>query len=248
MAVGRLVAMSSGTVVRAATGIESVRVASQAAFQQDADVSKSFLRRIATCTFDFARLSSARVRCGATTTTSTMFRDGVLEREVRGDEDIDSMSAGSNSRAHASRCFEAEADVGRVECNGKGCRPVYEEEPRFLSVAYPVHDEASSWSGGFPSHADLHIKIQPQVPREAKRGRQGRFLNQTAATTRSFEVALQDASHDSQHLSDFAVFSWKSLGDMDKVEELYQEALDASPDDTDILASYASFLWQCDEQ
>jgi len=119
---------------------------------------------------------------------------------------------------------------------------MYEEEAAsssFLSMACPVE---SCWQGSFPLHEELQIKIEPQISGG------GSFLSQSAATTRSFEEAMQNVSFDSQHLSDFAVFSWKSLGDVDKAEDLYQEALDhASPDNTDVLASYANFLWQCDQ-
>lgn len=189
--------------------------------------------------FDVSRFANASlVRCGSASTLTISHRDEILERE----ETLHSCP----------NVFEAEADVGRVECCGKGCRPVYEEEAStssssFLTMACPV---ANFFREDFPSHAELQIKIQPQLESQIEQQVSGglKFLSQSAATRRSFELAIQDVPYDSQHLSDFAIFSWKSVGDVDKAEELYQEALDhASCDNTEILASYANFLWQCDQ-
>lgn len=235
MAVARLVAMASGTVRAGMTSPAARLLLPQV--QEYEDVwAPSFWTKMAAPgrMFDFVRLANARldVRCRATAST-------ISEREVVQRGDLE--NAHSNSRPMNVMSFElAEADVGRVECNGKGCRPVYEDDTA-LSMAYPVHHQ-DSW-GLFPSHAEVQIKIEPQITGEHL----GLNYRSGAMTRSSFEGAMQEVSHDLQHLSEFAVFLWKSLGDVDKAEELYQEALVADPDDTDVLASYANFLWQCDQ-
>lgn len=231
--------MASGRTMRGAgSGVERELAPGTLILQQGhGEVSTSswspLWRKKAPCMFDVSRFANARlVRCGAASTSTISRRDEILERE---EETLHSWP----------NVFEAEADVGRVECCGKGCRPVYEEEAStsFLTMACPV---ANFLLEDFPSHAELQIKIEPQIEQQESGGL--RFLSPSAATTRSFELAMQDVSYDSRHLSDFADFSWKSLGDVDKAEELYQEALDhASCDNTEILASYANFLWQCDQ-
>lgn len=245
MAVGRLVTMASGRTIRGAgSGVQRELAPETSILQQDhGEVSASswspLWRKKAPCMFDVSRFANASlVRCGAASALAISRRNEILERE---EETLHSWPNVS----------EAEADVGRVECCGKGCRPVYEEEASTSSASVTMACPVTNFlRENFPSPAELQIKIQPQFEPQLEQQVSGgwMFLSQSAVTTRSFELAMQDVSCDSQHLSDFAMFSWKSLGDVDKAEELYQEALDhASCDNTEILASYANFLWQCDQ-
>jgi tetratricopeptide (TPR) repeat protein len=68
-----------------------------------------------------------------------------------------------------------------------------------------------------------------------------------SAVKMAFHAALASAPDDARLLSEFAMFTWKSLDDLDAAEELYNKALELAPHDADIQASHALFLWQCDE-
>lgn len=99
------------------------------------------------------------------------------------------------------RSFEADAEVGRVECSGRGCRPVYEDEAA-LVVAQVTMSSSCGANTRLVHHSMIH-------------------------------AAMQHESH--------AAFSWKSLSDEAMAKELLLHA------STDVLASYANFLWQCDQ-
>lgn len=68
-----------------------------------------------------------------------------------------------------------------------------------------------------------------------------------SAVKMAFLAALASTPDDARLVSEFAMFTWKSLGDLDAAEELYNKALALAPHDADIQASHALFLWQCDE-
>jgi len=84
---------------------------------------------------------------------------------------------------------------------------------------------------------------------------QMRYMSQTevvveedhSAVKTAFEAALATAPDDARLVSEFAMFTWKALGDLDAAEELYNKAVALAPHDADIQASHALFLWQCDE-
>jgi Tfp pilus assembly protein PilF len=63
----------------------------------------------------------------------------------------------------------------------------------------------------------------------------------------AFHAALESTPGDARLVSDFAMFTWKALGDVDAAEDLYNKALELAPHDANIQASHALFLWQCDE-
>jgi Tfp pilus assembly protein PilF len=63
----------------------------------------------------------------------------------------------------------------------------------------------------------------------------------------AFQAALATAPDDARLISEFAMFTWKALGDLDAAEELHNKAVALAPHDAEIQASYALFLWQCDE-
>lgn len=63
----------------------------------------------------------------------------------------------------------------------------------------------------------------------------------------AFLAALASSPDDARLVSEYAMFTWKSLNDVDGAEELYNKALELAPHDVNIQASHAQFLWQCDE-
>lgn len=68
-----------------------------------------------------------------------------------------------------------------------------------------------------------------------------------SAVNMAFQAALATSPDDAKLVSEFAMFTWKALGDLDAAEELYDRAVALAPHDADIQASHALFLWQCDE-
>ena len=62
----------------------------------------------------------------------------------------------------------------------------------------------------------------------------------------AFEAALQEAGRNAEKLGQLAARAWRKLGDADRAEQLYTQALQLAPDDSAIQASYAQFLWQCE--
>lgn len=63
----------------------------------------------------------------------------------------------------------------------------------------------------------------------------------------AFHAALESSPGDPRLLSEYAMFTWESLGDLDAAEELFNQALELAPHDPSIQASHALFLWQCDD-
>lgn len=131
-------------------------------------------------------------------------------------------SALETTRAALQGPFGTQAAVGRVECNSRGCRPIFYHET-----------------------AGLDARSKTHFPKEFSE-----FLNavwmETGAAQNYFEVAVEANPLDPKLLCEYASFSWKLQHNTDKAEDLYKQALEAAPDDADIIASYALFLWQSD--
>ncbi|KAG0627460.1 hypothetical protein M758_2G202800 [Ceratodon purpureus] len=126
-------------------------------------------------------------------------------------------------RAALQGSFETQAAVGRVECNSRGCRPIFDHQTVELDTVSKTH----------------------HLPKEFTE-----FLNdvwmENGAAQNYFEVAVEANPLDSKLLCEYASFSWKLQHDADKAEDLYKQALEVAPNDADIIASYALFLWQSD--
>lgn len=105
-----------------------------------------------------------------------------------------------------------------VECCGKGSRPLYTNVLLEFQMSYT-----------------------DTIPKEV------RSQMDNAAVKMAFEAALENAPSNAKIISDYAAFTWKSLGDVDVAEELFNKALELAPYDANIQASHALFLWQCDE-
>jgi hypothetical protein len=115
--------------------------------------------------------------------------------------------------------FEAQAAVGRVECNSRGCRPIFDRPPSAATAT--------------------------NLPKECTEFLDEVWMEKGAAES-YFEGGVEANPLDSKLLCEYASFSWKLQHDADKAEDLYKQALEVAPDDADIIASYALFLWQSD--
>jgi hypothetical protein len=118
------------------------------------------------------------------------------------------------------RSFLAESVNGAlVECSARGSRPLYTNVLAEFQRSYTGTAQAEIT----PNAVDI-VKV-----------------------TGAFHAALADSPADARLVSEFAMFTWKALGDVDTAEELYNKALAMAPQDPNIQANHALFLWQCDE-
>lgn len=135
-------------------------------------------------------------------------------------------------------------------------RPLFSSaNPTFSAAAQGTdteEEEERAWTASMSQEA---FKIKPLVVPTSG----GQFPWRTSATMdksfptrRIFETAMQGCAQDPQLLSDFAVFTCRAMGDFDRAEELFDDALGVSSSssahaDSSMLASHAHFLWQCDQ-
>nr|PNR53781.1 hypothetical protein PHYPA_007456 [Physcomitrium patens] len=163
-------------------------------------------------------------RCQASVTAyppPTRQSVGVLERPVVEEKPTPELRPDTIDQ-HAEplpRSFLAESVNGTlVECNGKGSRPLYTNVLTELQLSYL---------------GTSSTEVRAPVDNEAVK--------------MAFEAALENAPGNARIVSEYAMFTWKTLGDIDAAEMLYNKALELAPHDADIQASHALFLWQCDE-
>ncbi|KAG6553905.1 hypothetical protein Mapa_004822 [Marchantia paleacea] len=148
--------------------------------------------------------------------------------------------------------FETDASVGRVECNSRGCRPIYDDNNRTLVVGRDDEEEFSSLETRAAVYAarsltkDLEIRPTVSFPLDFAEFLNEVWMEKTTAT-KYFEIALKKSPNDGKVLLQYAQFAWKVLGDLDKADELFARALEDAPNDADAHATYALFLWQTDE-
>lgn len=135
-------------------------------------------------------------------------------------------------------------------------RPLYSSaNPTFSAAAQGTdteEEDVRAWTAAMSQEA---FRIKPLVVPTSG----GQFPWTTSATMdksfptrRIFETAMQGSAQDPQLLSDFAVFTCRAMGDFDRAEELFDDALGVSSSscahaDSSMLASHAHFLWQCDQ-
>lgn len=148
--------------------------------------------------------------------------------------------------------FETDASVGRVECNSRGCRPIYDDNNRTLVVGRDDEEEFSSLETRAAVYAarsltkDMEIRPTVSFPLDFAEFLNEVWMEKTTAT-KYFEIALKKSPNDGKLLLQYAQFAWKVLGDLDKADELFARALEDAPNDADAHAIYALFLWQTDE-
>ncbi|KAG0595534.1 hypothetical protein M758_UG174600 [Ceratodon purpureus] len=185
----------------------------------------------------------AQLRCQAATLTA--FRefataDEVLEREVE------------MQRSALRGNFEAASVSGRSECNlgTDECRPVL-DEARVLFIAGHVEAtmdtaaeacEQSRMYYGRRGGGDAYSRVPNSKPADTAEDVHMGKSERVAA----FEAALQGAGRNAEMLCQMAMRAWRKLGDADRAEQLYMEALQLALEDSTVQASYAQFLWQCD--
>eukprot|EP01018_Ginkgo_biloba_P002226 Gb_14542 [translate_table: standard] len=149
--------------------------------------------------------------------------------------------------------FEAAAYFLRVECNGRGCKPVSEEDL--------VLDGDENWVCSENSNEILQARVKAYHKRrqeEKDLGKRGHFYRDFAEylnevwmqrnlAQKYYEKGLERDPRDLQLLQRYAEFVWSELGNAEKAEEIYAKAVQEYPEDAEVLGSYASFLWQTDK-
>lgn len=165
-------------------------------------------------------------RCQATTLTG-----------ARQSSDVETQRCLDDSRALLRDSFDAASGSGFEEC-GTGS-----PEERALCMAMAASsagEEARVFHGRrgggdwYPGLATASVSEQemPVISKSELRA--------------SFEAALQEAGRNAGVVASVAARVWRTLGDADRAEALFLQALELAPQDSAIHASYAEFLWQCD--
>ncbi|KAJ7294800.1 hypothetical protein O6H91_06G049700 [Diphasiastrum complanatum] len=165
---------------------------------------------------------------------------------------VENSGVASRSRSVTKGSFQADADIGRVECSNRGCRPVYEEDVSFDALE-------DDWLTQESAGTVLESRIAIYHNRASKKDQEERhkpsfsqdfaeFLSEVwiekGSAEKYYEAALNEDRHNAKLLVQYAQFAWSTLANVSKAEKLFKEAISESPDDPHILASYAHFLWQ----
>ena len=188
----------------------------------------------------------AQLRCQAAMLTAVRelaTADGVFEREVerRYIEESHAVLRGS---------FEAASVSGRSEWLGtEECRPVVDEAwvlsvagvEATVDMAAEAYEQSRMYygrRGGGDGYSETANLKPADTEEDVHMGKSERVA--------AFEAALQGAGRNAEMLCQMAMRAWRKLGDADRAEQLYMEALQLAPEDSTVQASYAQFLWQCD--
>ncbi|GJP34916.1 hypothetical protein CLOM_g19394 [Closterium sp. NIES-68] len=161
--------------------------------------------------------------------------------------------------------FLAEASAGLVECNNRGCRPVFRKQ-----WAPEVTDSGRSGADGHALGSCLALdgaeiegratafRQRQEMSAQSSKGRPSlptefaEFVNEvwveTVTAEKYFRDAMRRSPYDVRLLTSFAQFSWQRLHNKSQAEDLFQKALSESPDNSDALASYALFLWESESE
>lgn len=143
--------------------------------------------------------------------------------------------------------FVAEAAVGRVECTGRGCRPIFDEDEYTQDNTHENHSKRNAelvklaWDSNQNCNTDE--LVGPDFE-ELPNGGGALVEDCCESVKKAFEAALE-----ARLLSTCAAgFAWKARGDSRAAEEMYSQALGVLPCDvTDLLASQAHYLWQSEQ-
>eukprot|EP01018_Ginkgo_biloba_P002225 Gb_14534 [translate_table: standard] len=151
-----------------------------------------------------------------------------------------------------------QASDGRVvECNSRGCKPVFEDEDE---------DELEVQSNcNWPCSENVmdilqsrikayHAKCDEEQLTDVNVNFYKEFAEyvsiiwmQISLAHKYYIKALEIEPSNPQLLTEYAEFVWKELRNPHKAEEIYEKAVQECPEDLQLLGSYASFLWQTDE-
>ncbi|KAL2652204.1 hypothetical protein R1flu_020332 [Riccia fluitans] len=178
-------------------------------------------------------------------------RTSLMKTEVPLDTAVPSSRLSALEEAALQWSFETDASVGRVECNNRGCRPVYDDED-IVEGRGKEEVEFSSLETRAAVYAtrsqtrDMEIRPYINFPSDFAEFLSEVWLEKSYAS-KYFELALKKNPNDGKTLLQYAEFAWKTLGDLDKADELFTRALEELPHDCDARALYALFLWQSDE-
>ncbi|KAG0629060.1 hypothetical protein M758_1G073700 [Ceratodon purpureus] len=214
---------ATGAAARVVCGIESSKLPkSNGAFFQEQEMAFSKAKNGA----GFSQSVDLPARCQAVAAVCpipTRQSVGVLERaapEVEKMLEPETRPATLNQRAEPlPRSFLAESVSGNlVECSGLGSRPLYTNVLAEFQLSYTGTSQAE-----VPATVDIN------------------------AVKMAYHAALERSPADARLVSEFAMFTWKAMGNVDAAEELYNKALELAPNDSNIQANHALFLWQCDE-
>lgn len=168
--------------------------------------------------------AAAQLRCQAAATLTAV-------REVAMAEETESRHL-DESRAALAESFQAAAVSGRMECvDTQECRPV-------VDMAYEQTRMYYGRRGGGDAYMPASMNPVDADEAEVQMGQ--------SEMVAAFEAALQEAGRSAEKLGQLAAQAWRKLGDADRAEQLYMQALQLAPEDSAIQASYAQFLWQCD--
>lgn len=143
--------------------------------------------------------------------------------------------------------FVAEAAVGRVECTGRGCRPIFDEDEYTQDNILENHSKRNAELVKLMWDSDKNCNTDELVGadfEELPNGGRALVEDCCESVKKAFEAALE-----ARLLSTCAAgFARKAMGDSRAAEELYSQALGALPCDvTDLLASQAHYLWQSEQ-
>ncbi|CAI7761094.1 unnamed protein product [Closterium sp. NIES-54] len=162
--------------------------------------------------------------------------------------------------------FLAEASVGLVECNSRGCRPVFRQpwspevtdSGRSGTDGHASPGPCSSLDGAEIQGRAVAFRQRLEKNAESSKGRPSlptefaEFVNEvwmeTVTAEKYFRDAMRRSPYDVRLLTSFAQFSWQRLHNKTQAEDLFQKALNESPDNSDALASYALFLWESESE
>lgn len=158
--------------------------------------------------------------------------------------------------------FEAEVEAGRLECGRGGCRPIFDDVHEEGGCATRVAEVVDEDWGNDEAFSLLEARAATYTERRAMRDLEIRpyvgfpldfaeFVNdvwqERSIAARYFDIAMRRNPNDAMMLVRYAQFVWKTLGDLDKADELFARAVEESHDDADVQAMYALFVWQTDE-
>lgn len=214
--------VATGAAATVWCGIESSKLPkSNGSFFQEQE--PSFTKSKSTA--GFSQSADLPARCQASAAVyplPTRQSVGVLERPLQVETKPEPEMRPATIDQHAEplpRSFLAESVSGNiVECCSRGSRPLYTNVLAEFQLSYTG-----------TSQTEVLATVD------------------TSAVKNAFHAALESTPGDAHLVSEFAMFTWKSLGDVDAAEELYNKALELAPNDPNIQASHAHFLWQCDE-
>eukprot|EP00271_Cylindrocystis_brebissonii_P014521 TRINITY_DN35895_c0_g1_i1.p1 TRINITY_DN35895_c0_g1~~TRINITY_DN35895_c0_g1_i1.p1 ORF type:complete len:328 (-),score=22.22 TRINITY_DN35895_c0_g1_i1:27-1010(-) len=199
----------------------------------------------------FSREGGSRGCCDLPLSCDAQSGAGLMEsRGSGGASSYWEHQGGCGPVASLERSYVTDAAIGRVECNSKGCRPVFfSEEECDVSCNHWFAPELSAGESCHPgdSEPSAGLKFAPRYsqsyaalhPIDTSRAEKEHRVHQRCW----YEAAVAQGPFDTALLTQYAKFAWNELRDAKKAEELFKQAIEGSPSNAEALASYALFLW-----